>query len=171
MISIIKVNRAAVMVTIYMEPADKVNTICHQGTTIITNSNNSEPLPLQLNRLVPQLKVQLPPLQRPPLLANSVLPHRPLVPLVRNRRLLHRPSLNINPSIRNNTPACILTGQTLTMLTKCTNSTMAATRITTRVTRVCIKVKAMEGRSMVVNRVATTDFPAVIKAGTMRSVE
>src|SRR5579862_9820503 len=102
MISIIKVNRAVVMVTIYMEQADKVNTICHQGTTIITNSNNSEPLLPQLIKPGLQLKVQPHPERRPPLLANSALPRQLLVQLVPSRLLLRLPSPNINRSILNN---------------------------------------------------------------------
>ena len=170
MISNIKVNRAVDTGITCTELADKVNTICRLGTTIITSSNsstnNNECQPHRLTRHVPLFQVLLHPPQKRQHPANTA---RQLQPLALQARNLLQPR-RINLITRNNTRACTLTGPHIT--TTCTSNTMVVIPTITRVTKVCIKVKDMEHRSMVVNKAVTTDSPAVINlVHTMHSVE
>jgi len=165
----IKANLAVVMEITYMGLADKVNMTCRQGTTIITNSNNNEPLHPLRNRLVPYLQALLLRTQNLRLRANTVLQRQRLVLQARSQLQRPRHNRSINLIIPNNILACILTGILITATF--ISSTMVVIPIIIRATRVCIRAKDMAHHNTVANKVVTTGSPPVINRGdTMHSV-
>jgi len=138
------------------------------GITMVTTNNNvlllPPPIPNGLPRRAPPRLI----LKHP---VSSV--HRRLLLLllqVPNPLLPPRFTRNINPTILN-TLACIHTGQTRTMQTKCTNNTTADTPMhTTKVTRECTKVKVTADQAILANKEdSTASQPATKQAATTPS--